>query len=42
LRLQVDAVNLANRLNGINFSGLFSGTALSPTRMLSVDLRMRF
>ena len=42
LRLQLDAVNLTNRLNVINFSGLFSGTALAPTRMLSVDLRAQF
>lgn len=42
LRLQLDAINLANRLNVINFSGLFSGTALAPTRMVSVDLRAQF
>ncbi|MEZ5367062.1 MAG: TonB-dependent receptor [Bryobacterales bacterium] len=42
LRLQLDAVNLTNRLNVINFSGLFSGTALAPTRMVSLTLRTRF
>ena len=29
LGLQIDARNLTNRLNVINFSGLFSGTALA-------------
>lgn len=38
LRLQIDAVNLTDRLNVINFSGLFSGTALGPTRMIGVRL----
>ena len=36
LRLQADVLNLANRLNVINFSGLFSGTALAAPRMASV------
>jgi hypothetical protein len=30
LRLQVDVRNLTNRLDVINFAGLFSGTALAP------------
>jgi outer membrane receptor protein involved in Fe transport len=38
LRLQVDVRNLTNRLNVINFAGLFSGTALAPPRSLSVRL----
>jgi hypothetical protein len=42
VRLQFDAVNLADRLNVINFSGLFSGTALAPTRIFSLDLRTQF
>ena len=42
VRLQFDVVNLTNRLNVINFSGLFSGTALAPTRMFSADLRVQF
>ncbi len=41
LRLQVDAINLTDRLNVINFSGLFSGTALAPTRMFGVKLRAK-
>lgn len=36
LRLQADVLNLTNRLNVINFAGLFSGTALAAPRMASV------
>jgi hypothetical protein len=36
LRLQADILNLTNRLNVINFAGLFSGTALAAPRMASV------
>jgi hypothetical protein len=42
LRLQADAFNLANRLNLINFSGVFSGTALDVPRSYSVRLRAEF
>lgn len=42
LDLQLDVRNLANRLNVINFSGLFSGTALAPPRGLAVRLRAAF
>src|SRR5690606_32052998 len=38
LNLQLDAVNVTDQLNVINFSGLFSGTALAPTRMFGVKL----
>ena len=38
LRLQVDVRNLTNRLDVIDFAGLFSGTAIAPPR--SVDLRV--
>jgi outer membrane receptor for Fe3+-dicitrate len=38
LRLQVDVRNMTNRLDVINFAGLFSGTALAPPR--SVDVRI--
>ena len=34
LRLQLDVLNLTNRLNVINFAGLFSGTALDPAPQL--------
>jgi TonB dependent receptor-like, beta-barrel/Carboxypeptidase regulatory-like domain len=42
LGLQVDARNLANRLNVINFSGLFSGTALAPPRSIAIRLHAQF
>ena len=40
--LQFDMRNLTNRLNVINFTGLFSGTALAPGRQATVQLRLRF
>jgi hypothetical protein len=40
--LQVDVRNLANRLNVINFAGLFSGTALAAPRSVAVRLRGTF
>jgi len=42
LRLQADAFNLANRLNLINFAGVFSGTALDVPRSFAVRLRTEF
>ncbi|HCC56914.1 MAG TPA: TonB-dependent receptor, partial [Solibacterales bacterium] len=42
LRLQVDAANLTNRLNVIDFAGLFSGTALAPPRSVSLRLAADF
>jgi len=42
LRVQVDARNLTNRLNVINFAGVFSGTALGPPRSVAVRLRAEF
>ena len=42
LRYQADAFNLANRLNVINFSGVFSGTALDVPRSFSMRLRAEF
>jgi hypothetical protein len=42
LRFQADSFNLANRLNLINFSGVFSGTALDVPRSYSVRLRAEF
>jgi hypothetical protein len=42
LSVQVDVRNATNRLNVINFSGLFSGTALAPGRQVSVRLLTRF
>jgi hypothetical protein len=40
--IQADVLNLTNRLNVIDFSGLFSGTALAPPRSLAVRLRTEF
>jgi hypothetical protein len=42
LRLQADVRNLTNRLDVINFAGLFSGTAVAPSRAFSVGLRFQF
>jgi outer membrane receptor for Fe3+-dicitrate len=42
LRVQADVLNLANRLNVINFAGLFSGTALAPPRSVAVRLQAQF
>jgi outer membrane receptor protein involved in Fe transport len=42
LTLQFDVRNVTDRLNVINFSGLFSGTALGPGRQATVQLRLRF
>ncbi len=42
LRLQLDVRNLANRLNVINFAGLFSGTALAPPRSFAVRVTAGF
>jgi hypothetical protein len=40
--LQVDARNLTNRLNVINFSGLFSGTALAAPRSVAIRVHAEF
>jgi outer membrane cobalamin receptor len=42
LRLQVEGENLTDRLNLINFEGLFSGTAIAPPRSGSVRLQYNF
>ncbi len=39
---QADALNLTNQLNVINFAGLFSGTALAPTRNVNCRLQIEF
>lgn len=39
---QIAAANLANRVNVINFAGLFSGTAVAPPRSVSARLRFAF
>lgn len=40
--LQIQAMNLSNRVNVINFAGLFSGTAIAPPRSVSARLRFTF
>jgi len=42
LTLRVEAANLADRLNVINFAGLFSGTAVGAPRSLSVRGQLQF
>lgn len=42
LTLQFDVRNVTDRLNVVNFSGLFSGTALAPGRQATVQMRLRF
>ena len=42
LRLQADLQNLNNRLNLINFAGLFSGTSIAPPRSYSLRLEAAF
>ena len=42
LTLQLDVINATDRFNVINFTGLFSGTALAPGRMVGIKLRTRF
>jgi len=42
LRLQADVENLNNRLNVIDFGGLFSGNAIGPPRSYSLRLAATF
>jgi outer membrane cobalamin receptor len=42
LRLQMVVENLTNRLNVVNFAGLFSGTAIAPPRAGSIRLQYDF
>jgi outer membrane receptor for Fe3+-dicitrate len=42
LRLEGEIENLTDRLNVINFAGLFSGTAIAPPRSGSVRLQYQF
>lgn len=39
---QIQAANLNNRVNVINFASLFSGTAVAPSRSLSAHFRLTF
>jgi outer membrane cobalamin receptor len=42
LEMRAELANLMDRLNVVNFAGLFSGTALAPPRSASVRLRLDF
>jgi hypothetical protein len=42
MRLQADIQNLNNRINVINFAGLFSGTGIAPPRSYAVRLDTEF
>jgi outer membrane cobalamin receptor len=42
VRLQGDALNLTNRLNVIDFAGLFSGNAIAPPRSVALRLETSF
>jgi hypothetical protein len=42
MRLQADVQNFNNRLNLINFAGLFSGTGVGPPRSYSIRLELGF
>jgi hypothetical protein len=42
VRVQADVINVTNRLNVINFAGLFSGTALAPPRSVAVRMHAAF
>jgi len=42
VQLQLEATNITDRLNVINFASLFSGTAVAPPRMISARMRLTF
>ena len=42
MRFQVDGINLNNRLNVIDFGGLFSGNAIGPARSWFLRLTTNF
>ena len=42
MRFQADGENLADRLNVIDFGGLFSGNAIGPGRTFSLRLTSTF
>jgi hypothetical protein len=39
---QIDGENLNNRLNVLDFGGLFSGNAIAPERSMLMRLETRF
>ena len=42
IRVQFDAINLTDRLNLINFAGLFSGNSVAPPRSYAVRVKVAF
>ena len=42
IRVQFDATNLTDRLNLINFAGLFSGNSVAPPRSYAIRLSANF
>jgi hypothetical protein len=42
LQFQLEAANVTDRMNVINFDSLFSGTAVGTPRMISARLRFTF
>lgn len=42
VRFQIDGTNLTDRLNLINFAGLFSGTAIAVSRSVDARLQVNF
>ena len=42
LQFQLEAANVTDRMNIINFASLFSGTAVAAPRMISARLRFTF
>ncbi len=42
VRVQVDVLNVTNRLDVIDFAGTFSGTAIAPPRSASVRVQLEF
>jgi hypothetical protein len=42
LHLRIEVANVTNRLNVINFAGIFSGTALAAPRSATVGLQFEF
>jgi hypothetical protein len=42
ISFQIEAANLTNRVNVINFASLFSGTGVAPPRSVSAHLKLSF
>jgi hypothetical protein len=42
ISFQIEAANLTDRVNVINFASLFSGTGVAPPRSVSAQLKLSF